>query len=78
MPRPGPDAEKLVQIAALCREAVQGQRDRERGQGYGIDDYTEGRIVGSANLARKILRVVTGSGLEPAGRLGRARGELVG
>ena len=28
--------------------------------GYGLDDYTEGRIVGGANLARKILRVVSG------------------
>jgi len=64
MPRPHPDSEKLIQIAALCREAVQSQRDRESGQGYGLDDYSEGRIVGGANLARKILRAVTGKELE--------------
>ena len=64
MPRPHPDSEKLIQIAALCQEAIQSQRDRESGQGYGLDDYSEGRIVGGANLARKILRAVTGRELE--------------
>jgi hypothetical protein len=61
MPRPHPDAEKLIRIAARCREAVQSQRDREHRQGYGLDDYSEGRIVGAANLARKILRAVMGN-----------------
>jgi hypothetical protein len=61
MPRPHPDAEKLIRIAALCRDAVQSQRDREHRQGYGLDDYSEGRIVGAANLARKILRAVMGN-----------------
>jgi len=61
MPRPHPDAERLIRIAALCREAIQGQRDREHRQGYGLDDYSEGRIVGAANLARKILRTVMGN-----------------
>jgi hypothetical protein len=60
MPRPHPDSEKLIQIAALCREAIQAQRDREHRQGYGLDDYSEGRIVGAANLARKVLRAVMG------------------
>jgi hypothetical protein len=74
MPRPHPDAEKLIQIAALCREAIQGQRDREHGQGYGLDDYSEGRIVGAANLARKILRAVTSNDPEmPLSRLPRRK-----
>jgi len=60
MPRPHPDAEKLIRIAALCRDSIQAQRDREHRQGYGHDDYSEGRIVGAANLARKILRAVMG------------------
>ncbi len=78
MPRPSPDAEKLIRIAALCREAVQAQRDREHRQGYGLDDYSEGRIVGAANLARKILRAVVGGEPElPAPRL-RHRPTLVG
>jgi hypothetical protein len=51
---------KLSDIAAFCQQAVQEQRDRERRLGYGLDDYTEGRIVGGANLARKILRVLSG------------------
>lgn len=78
MPRVHPDSEKLIRIAALCREAIQAQRDREFGQGYGLDDYSEGRIVGAANLARKVLRAVTGNELQPlAGRVQR-RNSLVG
>jgi hypothetical protein len=61
MPRSSADFEqKLSDIAAFCQQAVQEQRDRERRLGYGLDDYTEGRIVGGANLARKILRVLSG------------------
>lgn len=72
MPRPSADSEKLIQIAALCREAIQAQREREVRQGYGLDDYSEGRIVGAANLARKILRAVTGNEFEtPASRIRR-------
>ena len=58
MPRQPSDADKLLEISALCQAAVQDQRDRERRHGYGLDDYTEGRIVGGANLARKVLRVL--------------------
>ncbi|MGI9177185.1 MAG: hypothetical protein ACR2IT_04935, partial [Pirellulales bacterium] len=60
--------------------AIQGQRERERErrQGYGLDDYSEGRIVGGANLARKILRAVTGAGIDsPTARPPR-RGSLAG
>lgn len=52
---------RLFQIAVLCEEALQQQRERASRLGYGLDDYTEGRIVGAANLARKIRRVLTGS-----------------
>lgn len=58
MPRPHPDHEKLFHVAALCQTAIQAQRDRERRAGFGVDDYTEGRIVGAANLARSILRAL--------------------
>ncbi len=78
MPRPHPDAEKLISIAALCREAIQGQRDREHRQGYGLDDYSEGRIVGAANLARKILRAVMGNETETGGPKTIRRGSLAG
>jgi hypothetical protein len=49
---------KSFLVASLCNEAVAHQRQRERGEGYGLDDYTDGRIVGAANLARKILRIL--------------------
>ena len=78
MPRPHPDSEKLIQLTALCREAVQAQRDREIGHGYGLDDYSEGRIVGAANLARKILRAVTGNDAIAAPRGSYRRNSLVG
>jgi len=72
MPRPNLESERLVEIAALCREAIQAQRERETRQGYGLDDYTEGRIVGAANLARKILRAVTANP-QASGRESRRR-----
>ncbi|MBU6309159.1 MAG: hypothetical protein KJS77_05395 [Planctomycetes bacterium] len=77
MPRRNLEAEKLVEVSALCREAIQAQRERENRQGYGLDDYTEGRIVGAANLARKILRAVTANALSPSGREHR-RSSLAG
>lgn len=61
MPRPTARLERqLCDIAAVCQQAVQEQRERERGVGYGLDDYSDGRIVGGANLARKILRLLRG------------------
>lgn len=65
MRRNNTEQARLFQIAALCEEAVAQQRERECRLGYGLDDYTEGRIVGAANLARKIRRVLTG-GVDPA------------
>jgi hypothetical protein len=51
--------EKLRQsIEKLCLDAIQKQKDRESKLGYGLDDYTEGRIVGAAALARKILNTI--------------------
>lgn len=51
---------KLFQLAALCQDAIQAQNHRAASQGFGLDDYTEGRIVGAANLARKLMRVIAG------------------
>jgi hypothetical protein len=51
--------EKLRQsIEKLCLDTIQKQKDRESKLGYGLDDYTEGRIVGAAALARKILNII--------------------
>lgn len=78
MPRHNLDHEKLNEIARLCQQAVQEQRAREQGAGYGLDDYTEGRIVGGANLARKILRTLIGeASREPAAR-GNSRRSMAG
>jgi len=51
---------KLDEVYKICNKAIEEQRNRERSLGYGHDDYTEGRIVGAANLARKIKRIVFG------------------
>lgn len=78
MPSPLRPTDKSFDIAALCQQAIQEQRDRERRQGYGIDDYTEGRIVGAANLARKILRTLTGPSSGEPRRTGTGRRSLAG
>lgn len=73
MRRVNSETDRLLQVAMLCQEAVDEQRMRECRQGYGLDDYTEGRIVGAANLARKLLRIVKGDAeAEPRTR-GRRR-----
>ena len=51
---------KLDEIYKICTQAIQDQSNRQRSLGYGLDDYTEGRIVGAANLARRIKRIVFG------------------
>lgn len=51
---------KLNEILKICNDAIEDQRNRERSLGYGLDDYTEGRIVGAANLARRIKRIAFG------------------
>jgi len=66
------DQARLLRIAAVCQEAIQEQRDREARHGYGLDDYTEGRIVGAANLARKIMRTLTGQPEPPKPPLRRS------
>ena len=51
---------KLDEVYKLCNKAIEDQMNRQRSLGYGLDDYTEGRIVGAANLARRIKRIVFG------------------
>ena len=68
MHRLSTDQDKLFQIAAACQEAIQAQHQRESRQGYGLDDYTEGRIVGTANLARRIMRLISGGQLDTPSR----------
>lgn len=78
MPHQHLDHEKLNEIAFLCQQAVQEQRKREQGPGYGLDDYTEGRIVGGANLARKILRTLIGEATRGPTSGGNRRRSMAG
>jgi hypothetical protein len=50
--------QQLDEVYKICNKAIQEQANRQRTLGYGLDDYTEGRIVGAANLARRIKRIV--------------------
>ncbi len=49
---------KIEEIIKLCQEKIEDQKDREKGTVYGIDDYNDGRIVGAAALARKVLSLL--------------------
>jgi len=49
--------DRILEIIKLCNEKVQDQKDHESSAGYG-EDYTDGRIVGGAALARRILEVL--------------------
>lgn len=51
---------RLDEILLICNNAIENQKKRERTLGYGLDDYTEGRIVGAANIARRIKRIAFG------------------
>lgn len=60
MRRPSQVEARCFEIMKLCNAAVEEQHRRERGLPYGLDDYTEGRIVGAANLGRKIAAILRG------------------
>ena len=49
--------DRILEIIKLCNEKVQDQKDHESSAGYG-EDYTDGRIVGGAALARRILDIL--------------------
>jgi hypothetical protein len=49
--------DRILEIIKLCSEKVQDQKDHESSAGYG-EDYTDGRIVGGAALARRILEIL--------------------
>lgn len=48
---------KILEIIKLCNEKIKKQKDHESFAGYG-EDYTDGRIVGGAALARRILQIL--------------------
>lgn len=52
--------EKIAEIVRICNIRINAQRRLESSSGYGNDDYTEGRTVGAAATARKILQIIRG------------------
>jgi hypothetical protein len=47
----------ILEIIKLCNRKIKDQKDHESNAGYG-EDYNDGRIVGGAALARKILTIL--------------------
>ena len=52
------NAKKIEEIVKVCQAAIAKQVDQNRRGGFGLDDYTDGRNVGGASLARNILRLI--------------------
>jgi hypothetical protein len=50
-------SDKIIQVIKLCNQKIQDQKNHEANAGYG-EDYTDGRIVGGAALARRILETL--------------------
>jgi len=47
----------ILEIMKLCNQKIKAQKDHEASAGYG-EDYNDGRIVGGAALARRILNIL--------------------
>jgi hypothetical protein len=51
------EQEKILEVMRLCNQKIEEQKRHESSAGYG-EDYTDGRIVGGAALARRILVIL--------------------
>ena len=51
--------QQLAKIVKLCQDKIDQQRIHESTAGYG-EDYTDGRIVGQAAVARAVFRILHG------------------
>ena len=49
--------DQRAKLIRLCQEKIEDQKIHESTVGYG-EDYTDGRIVGQAALARRILLIL--------------------
>jgi hypothetical protein len=49
---------KIEEIIKICQAAIAKQVEQNKKGGFGFDDYTDGRTVGGASLARNILRLI--------------------
>ena len=47
----------ILTVIKLCNKKIKDQKDHESTSGYG-EDYNDGRIVGGAALARRILTIL--------------------
>jgi hypothetical protein len=47
----------ILEIVKLCNRKIKDQKDHEATAGYG-EDYNDGRIVGGAALARRVLNIL--------------------
>lgn len=52
--------QQIAKIVKLCNDKIDDQKQHEASAGYG-EDYTDGRIVGAAALARRIMLIIKGS-----------------
>lgn len=48
---------QILEVIKLCNSKIKDQKNHESSAGYG-EDYTDGRIVGGAALARRILDIL--------------------
>ena len=48
---------QMLEVIKLCNQKIEDQKNHESTAGYG-EDYTDGRIVGGAALARQILELL--------------------
>ena len=53
-----PKTNTIEEIVKLCNAAVAKQAEQNKRGGFGLDDYTDGRTIGGASLARNILRLI--------------------
>ena len=49
---------KIEDIIKMCEAAISKQTLKNKKGGFGYDDYTDGRIIGGASLARNILKLI--------------------
>ena len=59
MNKPDKNNKKIEEVIKMCRTAISKQTDKNKKCGFGIDDYTDGRIIGGASLARNILKLLS-------------------
>ena len=50
--------DKLSEIIKLCEAAINKQTLKNKKGGFGYGDYTDGRIIGGASLARNIIKLI--------------------